>query len=423
MVANPSHRQQRLLLPARALPLFVVGAGFMLQALTAATGIMSARLLGVTGRGEFALIAVISGMALQLTLGGSLPTAIAKEISQRGVSARDGIGYLVRPWAAIGMVPALASAIYLYFALPESGSTLFALAASAFVLTAQGIMTRIILGCLQGEGQVAKLLFAALLPQLLLVFELAAVLATTHSASAFQMAALTAIANALAFIYAYRLLRPRIGAPTVKSTVLWATARRTYVSSIGLIDGLGMDRTLVGSIIGAAPLGLYSAATAVANLSSVAGGALATILLPKVTAAHASPSGDGRVVRNWTLFGLATSVAVVVGIEIILGPLIRIAFGDAFVGATATARWLVLADGLLGFRRVLISVLQARDEGGPASTVELVVAVLTVIGIAVASFAHNLEAVGQTLTAAGVLSCVVMGWMVVRGRTSAPQPA
>ena len=55
--------------------LMIVGGGILTQLLTTVTGILSARMLGVEGRGQVVLVASLAMMTSQLTLGGSLPNA------------------------------------------------------------------------------------------------------------------------------------------------------------------------------------------------------------------------------------------------------------------------------------------------------------------------------------------------------------
>ena len=74
-------------------------------------------------------------------------------------------------------------------------------------------------------------------------------------------------------------------------------------------------------------------------------------------------------------------VLVVSAVQLVLAPVIELAFGAEFAPAIACARWLVLADGLLGFRRVLIMVLQMRGRGGVASWIEFSLTALLVGGI------------------------------------------
>jgi O-antigen/teichoic acid export membrane protein len=107
-------------------------------------------------------------------------------------------------------------------------------------------------------------------------------------------------------------------------------------------------------------------------------------------------------------------VGAVGSLELVIDPIIRIAFGRDFEGASACAHWLVAASGLLDFRRVLIAILQGRDRGGQASVIEIALTPFLVLGIVLAALAHNLVGVSLTMGGVGVIACVMLGFAVAR---------
>ena len=90
-------------------------AGIFTQLLTTISGVLAARMLGVEGRGQVVLVAVLAATASQLTLGGSLPNAITKQLAERRVVARDGLRGLTRRWAPWGVLAAAVAAAYMLF--------------------------------------------------------------------------------------------------------------------------------------------------------------------------------------------------------------------------------------------------------------------------------------------------------------------
>jgi hypothetical protein len=81
---------------------------------------------------------------------------------------------------------------------------------------------------------------------------------------------------------------------------------------------------------------------------------------------------------------------------------------------------MIVASAFLGLRRVMIAVLQGRGRGGFASIVELALTPVMVGGIILAAALESLVAVGITMLAVGIVSCLVLGFRVVR---SAPAEA
>ena len=199
--------------------------------------------------------------------------------------------------------------------------------------------------------------------------------------------------------------------------------RANYMNAIGTIDGIGLDRNLVGALLGTLSLGLYSAATAVANFSTMVGTASSTVLLPRLAAAHDDPEEQARLLRRWVPAALGLIVLIVLALQVVIEPVIVLAFGEEFAPAVECARWLVVADGLLGFRRILIAVLQARGQGGSASWIETTLTVALAAGIVVAAIQQSLVLVGVAMFFVGVLSCLLLGWAILRPRVVAPTPA
>jgi O-antigen/teichoic acid export membrane protein len=195
---------------------------------------------------------------------------------------------------------------------------------------------------------------------------------------------------------------------------LYRLARRTHIGSVGPIDGLSLDRTLVGSLLGSVALGLYSVAFALASVTTILGGCLAMVILPRVTVAQKDPDAERHLVRRWLLLSAALIASVVGVLELVAGWAIRVTFGPDFVAATTCTRWLLLAAGILDFRRVLIAVLQGRNFGGRASVIELALTPVVIAGIAVAAANDSLVGVSLAMAAVGVVGCLLLGVTVAR---------
>ncbi len=397
----------------------IVAGTFGLQGLTMVTGIISARLLGVEGRGQVALVFALGLMASQLTFGGSLPNAIAKNLAERGLAARDGLRAFARRRAAALAVPCLASGAFMLFLQHQEGSSdKYALAVAVFVMSFQTISFRILVGALQGEvGHLVRMAGVGLLPQALFTVALTTAFAAGWDWSAIDVLLSFFVASAVALVVGYLALARPTHRPEeeLDEAELWSVTRATYISSIGPVDGIGLDRLLVGGLLGTVQLGLYAAATAVSNLCRVVGNAVSVIVLPRVAMTNADPEEQRALIRRWVVLSAGMITAVVVGLELVVGPAIRLTFGEEFTGAIEAARWLVLADGLLGFRKVLIAVLQGQGRGGVASWIELAVTPGMVLGVVVASIYDSLPGIGITMVAVGLLSVGALGLAVFRG--------
>jgi O-antigen/teichoic acid export membrane protein len=407
--------------------LWIVGSGLTAQLLTTITGVLSARMLGVEGRGQIVLVASLAAMTSQLTLGGSLPNAITKQLAERGVTARDGLRHLVPRWAVWSLLPsALAGGYLLFVERDSSGSAKYGLALAVLIMAVQTMMSRILVGAMLGEGaDLIHIAMTAVLPQGFVTLVLATAFGLGVRWNAVELSAVTIICIFIVLIGRLRLLKAptRHESDALDGPELMRLARRTHIGSVGPIDGLSIDRTLVGTFLGSVQLGLYSVAFALAGLTSILGNTLAMVILPRVTIAQRDPATERQIVRRWLLLSAGLIATVVLFLELVADWAIRLAFGSQFMPASACAHWLLAAAGILDFRRVLIAILQARNKGGQASVIEIALTPLVVLGILFASFHDSLVGVSVTMGAAGVAGCLMLAIAVSRCAPGAYVPA
>lgn len=399
--------------------IIVVGATLGLQGLTMITGIITARLLGVEGRGAIALVFALGLMGSQLSFGGSLPVAIAKNLSERGLAARDGLRSIARRRFALLLIPCLASGVLMLLVQrSDSGGDRYALAAAVVIVTFQNITYRVLIGSLQGEvGHLIRMAIVALLPQSLFTVLLGTAWIAGWRMTALEVLGLFFIGSLLGLALGMRALaRPtRRPEDELDEAELWSETRKTYVSSVRPIDGLGLDRILIGAMLGNIPLGLYAAAAALSTLCSAVGNGFATIALPQVAMRHAQPQEQRAVIRRWLALAAIVMVLLVGVLELVAAPAIRIAFGSEFEDAIPIARWLILADALLGFRKVLIAVLQGAGRGGTASWVELALTPVMIGSVVTVAVVGTVVAIPLALAGVGAVSCAALGTAIARG--------
>lgn len=396
--------------------LAVVSGGFVVQVLMTVSGIVSARLLGVEGRGEVALVVALSATGAALTLGGSLPNVVIKRLADRGLSARDGIGHLASRWSVLAVLCAVPFGVV--FVLAHGGlssSSTWWLGVAVVLLALENMAFRIVTSAMLGEGSpMARVAVATLLPQTFVTVGLVVVLVVRGSATPLGVCLVMIGAFALGLTIGVRLLAPRRGGEPLEEKDLWRLARSTYVGTLGPIDGLGLDRILVGSVAGTTALGLYATAGALASLAAMLGSGIAVVLLPRFSAAQTTAEGDGGLVRRSLVLTVAVLVPTVAVVTVLAGPVIDIAFGPLFVDAVPIAHWLVPALGLLGFRRVLIAILQGRERGGLASRIEFALTPVMVVGVLVAARSDSATPVAVVLLGVAVVSVSLLSIAVWR---------
>ena len=400
--------------------LMIVGGGVLTQLLTAVSGVICARMLGVDGRGQVVLVTSLAVMASQLTLGGSLPNAVTRQLADRGVTARDGLRHLAPRWFVWSFAPAaVASGYFLFVERHVDGSAKYVLAGFTIVMAVQTMVSRILVGAMLGEGaDLIQIALTSVLPQALTVAVLTVAFVAGARWNAVELMGAMLACVMVVLLGRLRVLRPATRRPgdALDGAEVFALARRTHIGSVGPIDGLQIDRTIVGSAMGSAALGLYSAAFALAGLTSILGGCLAMVILPRVTIAQRDPAAERRLVRRWLLMSALLIAAVVVVLVVGARLIIEVTFGAEFIGAVACAHWLLVGAGLLDFRRVLIAVLQGRDVGGVASAIELALTPFMIVGLLLAAAHSSLVGAGMAMAGVGALSCVLLGVAVARSR-------
>ncbi|MDN5893796.1 MAG: hypothetical protein L0H93_07180 [Nocardioides sp.] len=395
-------------------------SGIGTQFLLMVNGVIAARMLGVDGRGQVVMVAILAAMASQLTLGGSLPNAITRQLADRGVTARDGLHGMLARWTLWGLLAAAVAGGYLAW-LERDGSrtTAWLLALLTVVSALQAMASRILMGAMLGEGtNLTHVALTGVLPQVVVVVVVGGAFAVGIRWNAVELLTVTVVSTGLVLLARLKVLAAPTRRPEdrLDRIELARLARRTHIGSVGPIDGLAIDRVLVGSLLGSYALGLYSAAFALGGLTSIFGACLAMVALPQITKAQKELATEPAAVRSWLVLSVLLIGAVVLVLEVGTGLIIRLTFGEPFLPATEVSRWLIAASGLLGLRRVLISVLQARDRGGLPSLVELALTPVVVLGILVAAHQDSLVAVGVTMTVVGALACGVLGVAVARSR-------
>jgi O-antigen/teichoic acid export membrane protein len=415
--------------------LMIVSGGVLTQFLTLVSGVIAARMLGVEGRGQVVLVAVLAQIASQLTVGGSLPNAITKELASHGLRARDGLRGLLGHWVVWGGLGAVGAAAYF---LATEGRDLapeaVGLAVGVAIMALSGMTARILVGAMLGEGaDPLKIAMTGVLPQLFATVVLGVALALGAAWSPVEIVVVMIGCQALVLAARLRGLAPATNRPEdrLDRQELARIARSTHISSIGPLDGLSLDRALVGSMVGSAALGLYSAAVALGSLAAMLGASVAMVALPRLSAAQRGAREDERaLVRRWLVMSVLMLVPTVVVFELANPFAFPLLFGEEFRGAIPCGYWYVAASGLLAFRRVLIAVLQARGRGSTASWIELALTPLVVVAVLAASIADDVEIAGMGMLGTAFCAVVALSLAVrlvepapVTARSRAPQDA
>ena len=112
------------------------------------------------------------------------------------------------------------------------------------------------------------------------------------------------------------------------------------------------------------------------------------------------------VMRRWLAAALVLDILMIGGLQLIIGPALRIFFGDDFVPATDVARILIVAWGLLAMRRVLVAAAQAQGRAAASSFAEAGSTIVLVATAFLGMHLWGIEGAGIALTIAAAIACV-----------------
>lgn len=337
------------------------------QGMLLLSGPVSARMLGVTGRGEYALLTIIVTFASFFGAAG-IPTAVTYVVASQRLPARDILKAIASIWASLCFAASAVSALAVVLIVHSAASSPQWLEAALVAVCVSAIMTtQLIVGCVQGEHHFRALnllrpafgtIFAVSLTILwLIVRHAGAAVVLTVNTAAFVMTALIG-----AIFVAVRSRRSNSNA-TVSKRFLIRYGLASLAGANAPLETLQVDQAVVATLLSRYELGLYAVASAFDNLPGILVAGVGTIALPRLAAAK-SPESRRAIMKRALLLAVLVAGAATIFTEAIVGWLLPAAFGDAFAQAVVPARILILAGFFMGLRRILVVFLQGVGRPG-----------------------------------------------------------
>jgi O-antigen/teichoic acid export membrane protein len=356
----------------------------VIQAVQAVIGVLLARILGPSDRGELA--AVILWPTLMTTIGS---LGLAQSATYHASRAKR-----------LG---------------PVVGSALAIVALDSVLLIALGwaILPVVLGGHDDSVVHDGQLFLTGFVPLNLLAVSMMSILNGSHRFAWFQglrlviaggtVAGIVALAvsgemtvasAAGAYLAGYAIGAVVALAVTVRSVGI-STVRFSRATSRGLL-GFGfksllsqsmwtlnerVDQLVISVFFSAASLGLYVVAVTLTSLTTLIGFSFALVALPMVARLNALAERQ-RMARLIVSATLVCATAVSVPIFVAEPALIRLLFGDSFAGAAGVGRVLLVAGVVFGLNRVLEALLQAIGRPLESSIGEGVALAVTAAGLA-----------------------------------------
>ena len=359
--------------------------GFLFNALTLgvnlATGVMVARELGSSGRGEFTAITTVLVIGVWIFSLGCTPAAsffIAREPHHAG--------RFMGTWLAIIVTVSVVATAVLELALP----TVLGAQASAtqdlarlYVLTLiVGLLYQLAYGALLGGHDFFFVYLVGFLRPLAIAVGFGLLIAL-HALSVESAVATTLSVDLVVCAISLQRALKRYGLERPRSAVAkrtaWYGLRAQGTHLGGIINGR-LDVFILPAFLGASSVGLYSVATNVSWIVFTLASALSTFVLPV-----AAPRGRGGT--SIVLVSLYATLAVGVLFAGVLGILggvaVHLVYGPDFAGSVLSLRLLLPGTVAFSLAVVLLSGLDSLGRPGASAAAQAPGVLITVVGLLV----------------------------------------
>jgi enterobacterial common antigen flippase len=202
----------------------------------------------------------------------------------------------------------------------------------------------------------------------------------TVATATFTLIAAQTAATLLALGAVWHQFRPRWQPSWTELKKSMSYALRDYPGGVADYTTLRLDQLMLGAMASNVALGLYVVAVRVSEMTTVAAEAIADALMPEVAASKTSAKAEAlwaRSLRVTIYLHLALLVPLWLGAPLILKTL----FGERFVPATGTFRWLLFAAAVWGWSSIVISGLRGFGHPGLSTMARFAGAISTAIAL------------------------------------------
>jgi len=361
------------------------GANAIITGLGFVTGMLSARLLGPTGRGELAAIQIFATLVSVLGVLGVTEALVyytAREPSGSGKWLASGMALTV-----LSSIP-FALAAYLLMPLILKAQTPAVIEAARFYLLV--VLLAATVGLLtfpmQGLGEITRWNIMRLLPALVwVVVLLLAWVRGEADAPGLSRSYLLGYA-ALALPFALIAL-PRLARPFKVEPHRWRPLLRYGLPSVlAFVPGMlnvRLDQMLMAALLSPASLGLYAVAVSWSGaLLRVLLQAISSVLLPRIASVQLDPAQQSASLGQGARFGVVAVLPALMLLALITPWVLPLLFGDAYSQAVPAALILLVAAAFDAFSGVLRAGLRGLGFPGDVLWGELLGLAVTVVCLA-----------------------------------------
>lgn len=383
-----------------------------IQGFNTLTGILLARSLGPSGRGELATILLWPSI---LAAVGSFGVAEAAtyETATRASPVRAVVGSGLAIVAVQSLVLIGIGAVVVSVTQAGRNAEIIRSAHLYLAYIPLNLVSIYAMGILNGLQQ-----FSAYHSLRLMVIALTAaglvLLATNRSLTVGTSVVTYLVANALTTASALLVLRARgaLSFACRHHTVrrLLGFGLRSHTTNVASLLNERLDQLVISLFLAPAKLGLYVIAVTVTSATTIIGTATAMAVLP-VVASLREPTERVAVATRYVRSALLGATCIAVPMVAVTPLLIRVFFGEEFMAAAPVTRVLLAASVLLAANCVIGAVLKALGRPLDAGMAECLSLGVTAAGLAL--LLPRLDLLGAALTSLLAYGSTAM-WMTVR---------
>ncbi|MCB1030069.1 MAG: oligosaccharide flippase family protein [Acidimicrobiales bacterium] len=359
----------------------------------ALAGVLVARFLGPTGRGQYAVLIAIASVLTAVSTAGLQfwiirTVALGETISSIRPIVRRHFSYLVPS--------ALAIALAIRSVVPQTSVTTGELAATIFLLllTTFALLTLAVVNGLQRMRRVATATTVGAGTYLLALIVIET-LNWTKPSTTVAAAALGQVMTALTCVPTLTLRK--VGVEGLEKPDYFAAIRFGFPAAVGemlLLICMRLDILMVATLMGTREAGLYAVATALSELTWIIPDGTSQVLLPMASEGTPVKASFKIIIRAVLLQALAGMALM--SLAPILIPTI---FGSNFKGAVRIVPILILAALGLGAWKLLAADLAGRGHTRARG-------ISTLVGLLLLLISQPLLIGRYSLQGAAMASCI-----------------
>ena len=360
-----------------------VTASLLIQALNILTGVLLARELGPSGRGELA--AAILWPSLLASVGSlGVTEATTVYTARRGSSTGTLTGTMLGLAAIQSIVLLPLGYVVVTAVLSHHGDRTLDAAVLYLPYVPISLLTMILMAVLNGlqrfrEFHVLRVSLNVAIAIGLVAIALAGDV-TVESAVAIYLITNAMVLAATATAVA-RAEKMRLGFDGSLLREMVVFGLKSHTAAVAGQLNSRLDQLLISAFLAPARLGLYVIGVTLSSLSVLLGQSVAMVALPAVAEVEDPGERRRRAARFVSVTALGATI-LTVPLIVFTPQLIELFFGASFLPATDVTRVLLVASVALSLNRVLQVVLQAANRPLDAGIAEVVAVAVTALALA-----------------------------------------